>query len=94
MGYELNGPILQNSKKIKIKQQCKTSRIESSISITMPDSSFLKLSIFVTSEAADPLAGRSLRSFADGAVGLGIISALNGGGDVGGRVRSVMLTRS
>ncbi|KAG1326841.1 FCS-Like Zinc finger 14 [Cocos nucifera] len=60
----------------------------------MPDSSFLKLSLFVAGEPADPPAVRSPRSFADGAVGLGIVAALSGGGDVGGRVRSAALTRS
>ncbi|KAG1335353.1 hypothetical protein COCNU_03G014720 [Cocos nucifera] len=60
----------------------------------MPDSSFLKLSLFVVSQDVDPPAICSLRSFANGAVGLGIIITLSGSGDVGGHVRSAMLTRS
>ncbi|XP_038984318.1 FCS-Like Zinc finger 14-like [Phoenix dactylifera] len=65
-----------------------------SVPAAMPDSSFLKLSLFVSGDPADPPAARSPRSFADGAVGLGIVAALSGGGDVGGRGRSAALRRS
>ncbi|XP_008782815.2 FCS-Like Zinc finger 14-like isoform X2 [Phoenix dactylifera] len=66
----------------------------------MPNSSFLKLSLFVAGDPADtptaavacsPTACRSRRSFADGAVGLGIVAAISGGG---GRGRPAALTRS
>lgn len=64
--------------------------------VAMPTTSFLKLSLFVAGDPADtPTAAiaRSQRRFADGAVGLGIVAALNGSGG-GVRGRPSALTRS